>query len=137
MLLFSHMEIPKDILIDQGAPFISCLIVYLCQLLQMKHLRMSIYHPQIDGLIECFNQTLKQMLQWVVDEEGRIWDLGSPLFLLRDSNGPHRIHPFQAPLGTVGYGPLNLGRTALTAQLPQRVCIGHARVDQLRGPDHP
>lgn len=41
----------------------------LCKLLQVKHLHTSVYHPQTDGLVEHFNQTLKRMLKRVVMEE--------------------------------------------------------------------
>lgn len=37
-------------------------MVGLCWVLQVKCLRTSVYHPQIDGLMEQFNQTLKRML---------------------------------------------------------------------------
>lgn len=48
----------------------------LCQLLQIKHLQTSVYHLQTDGLVERFTHTMKRMLlQWVVNEEGRYWDL--------------------------------------------------------------
>lgn len=56
-------------------PFISKLTVDLCRLLQVKHLRTSLYHPQMDDLVERFNQTLKQMLRWVVDDNGGNSDL--------------------------------------------------------------
>lgn len=62
MLLFSRVGIPKEILTDQGMPFMSKLMVDLYQLLQVKHLRTSVYHHQTDDLVESFNQTLKQML---------------------------------------------------------------------------
>lgn len=42
----------------------------LCQLLQGSHLKTSVYHLQTDGLVECFNQTLKQMLKRVVTDGG-------------------------------------------------------------------
>lgn len=42
-----------------------------CWLLQVCLL---VYQLQTDGLIECFNQTLKQMLWWVVADGGRDWD---------------------------------------------------------------
>lgn len=63
----------KDLLIDHGTLFISKLMVELCQLLQVKHLctSVSFSHPQTNGLVERFNQTLKSMLCWVVTEEGR------------------------------------------------------------------
>lgn len=47
----------------------------LSRLLQVCHLRTSVYHPQTDGLVEGFNQTLKRMLHQVVDMEGCNWDL--------------------------------------------------------------
>lgn len=50
VLLFSQVSIPKDILSDQGTPFISQVLQDLCQLLQMKHVHSSVYHPQTDGL---------------------------------------------------------------------------------------
>lgn len=75
MILFSHVRIPKDILTDQGMPFMSKLMVFLCRLLQVKHLRTSISHPQTDGLVERLNQTLKTMLRWVVNKDGTNWDL--------------------------------------------------------------
>lgn len=62
MLIFSWVGIPKDLLTNQGTPFRSKLIVDLCQLLQVKHLRISVYHTQTDGLIKHFSQTLKKML---------------------------------------------------------------------------
>lgn len=37
----------------------------LCQLLQVWRLHTSAYHPQTDGLVKCFNQTLKRMLRHV------------------------------------------------------------------------
>lgn len=62
VLLYNHMAIPNDILIDQGMPFVPKLMIDLCRLLQDKHLKTSVYHPQTDGLVERFNQTLKRML---------------------------------------------------------------------------
>lgn len=75
---FSCMGIPKHILTDQGTPFMSNLMIDLCRLLQVKNLRTSVYHLQTDGLVQRFNQTRKQLLQWVVDEDGRNWDLLLP-----------------------------------------------------------
>lgn len=62
----------------QGTSFMSCLMVDLSRVLQVKHLKMSVYHLQIDGLVEQFNQTLKWILRKVVDKERRTWDLPLP-----------------------------------------------------------
>lgn len=47
----------------------------LCRLLQVHHLKTSVYNPHTDNLIEWFNQTLKQMLQQVVADGGHIYGL--------------------------------------------------------------
>ncbi|KAL1279405.1 hypothetical protein QQF64_026078 [Cirrhinus molitorella] len=69
-LLASRVGISKEILTDQGTPFMSRLIADMCRLLVVKQLRTSVYHPQTDGLVERFNQTLKQMLRRVAAEDG-------------------------------------------------------------------
>lgn len=82
MLLFSHVGIPKDILIDQGTPFTSHLMVDLYWFLQVKHLSRSLYHPQTNRDIKRFKQTLKRMLWKVVAEEGKNWALLLPMSFL-------------------------------------------------------
>lgn len=57
--MFTRTGIPKEILTDQGTPFMSKVTKELCKLLKIKHLRTSVYHPQTDGLVERFNKTLK------------------------------------------------------------------------------
>lgn len=78
MLLFSQVGIPKDILTNQGKSFTSCLVQGLRQLLRVRHLCTSVHHPQIDGLVEDFNQTLNCMLRRVFDTVVRNWDLLLP-----------------------------------------------------------
>lgn len=51
MALFSRLGILKDLLTDQGTPFISKLMLDLRQPLQVKHLKISAYHPQTDGVL--------------------------------------------------------------------------------------
>lgn len=75
------MGFPKDLLTDQGTPFVLKLIFDVYQLLQLKQFRMSMHHPQKDGLIGKFNQTLKRMHRRVVEEDGRNWDFLLPYVL--------------------------------------------------------
>lgn len=58
----------------------------ICQMLGIRQLRMSIYHPQTNGLVEHLNGTSKRLLQWCVQEKPQSWDLIliSLLFALRD-----------------------------------------------------
>lgn len=55
-----------EILTDQGTLFISRLMADLCKLFKVKQLRVTVYHPQTDRLVERFNHTLKRMLRRVV-----------------------------------------------------------------------
>jgi len=57
--LFSHVGVPDEILTDQGTNFMSTLLDEIYQLLHIKKIRTTPYHPQTDGLVERFNGTLK------------------------------------------------------------------------------
>ena len=61
MILFSRVGIVGEILTDQGACFMSRVIKDLLSMLQVRHLRTSVYHPQTDGLVERF----KSFHQWM------------------------------------------------------------------------
>ena len=47
----------------------------------MKEIRTTPYHPEIDGLVEWFNGTLKQMLRKCVDVTAKDWDKWLPFIL--------------------------------------------------------
>ncbi len=72
------MEIPKEILTDQGMNIISQLLTEVYRLLHVNGLCMSPYHPQTD---ERFNQTLKEMLRKTAVKEGKDWDKLIPYVL--------------------------------------------------------
>ena len=55
--------IPRKSLTDQGSNFQSQLLCDLYWLLHIDALCASPYHPQTDGLVERFNQTLNRMLK--------------------------------------------------------------------------
>ena len=109
--LFARHGIPKEILTDQGTNFTSQLLLELYRMLWVKAIRTTPYHPQTDGLVERFNQTLKQMLRKTIDEEGSEWDKLLPcvLFAYREvpqsSNG---FSPFELIYGRDVRGPLDV-----------------------------
>ena len=49
--LFSRVGVPDEILTDQGANFTSSLITCLYNLMGVKPIKTSPYHPQTDGLV--------------------------------------------------------------------------------------
>ncbi|XP_075769237.1 uncharacterized protein LOC112544884 [Pelodiscus sinensis] len=69
------------------------------QVLQIRKLRTSVYHPQTDGLVERFNRTLKGMLRKFAQDEPREWDklLPALMFAVRE-----------VPQASLGYSPFEL-----------------------------
>ena len=78
VLLFSRVGIPAEILTDQGTNFMSALLKELYQQLSIASIRTSPYHPQTDGLVERFNQTLKVMLRKFTTADNHDWDKDLP-----------------------------------------------------------
>ncbi len=134
-LLSSRVGIPAEILTDQGTPFMSRLMADLCRLLKVKQLRTTVYHPQTDGLVERFNQTLKQMLRRVVAEDKRDWDLMIPYVLFGIREVPQAstgFTPFELLFGRQPRGLLDVAKEAWEQQpAAHRSVIEHVR--EMRG----
>lgn len=43
----------------------------MCRLMRVTQMLTSVYHPQTDGLEECFYKTLKSMLCKLIEEDGK------------------------------------------------------------------
>lgn len=54
--------VPRELLSDRGANFLSKLVAEVCRLVGTKKINTSTYHPQTDGLVERFHRTLLDML---------------------------------------------------------------------------
>jgi hypothetical protein len=65
---------PSSICSDLGVNFEAELFKYLCELLKIKKLRSTAYHPQTNGEVERVNRTLKQLLKCYVNEQQNNWD---------------------------------------------------------------
>lgn len=107
---FSRVGFPQEILTDHGNNFMSKLLKDVYQLLGIRGLRTTPYHPQTDGLTERFNQTLKQMLRKFVDDTGSDWDQWLPYLLFAYRKVPQASTGF-SPFELFGHevrGPLTL-----------------------------
>ncbi|XP_040019919.2 uncharacterized protein LOC144383704 isoform X3 [Gasterosteus aculeatus] len=128
-LLSTSLGIPKEILTDQGTPFMSRVMKELCALLKIKQLRTSVYHPQTDGLVERFNKTLKSMLRKAVGEDGRNWDHLLPYLLFAVREVPQSstgFSPFELLLSYRPRGLLDIAKEAWEEQpCQQRTLIEH------------
>ncbi len=109
--LFSRVGIPEEILTDQGTNFTSRLMGQLNKQLGITAIRTTPYHPQTDGLVERFNQTLKNMLRKFVADTGRDWDKWLPFVLFAYREVPQAstgFAPFELLYGWQVQGPLDL-----------------------------
>ena len=59
---------------DQGPNFTSKVFTHLCDMLNIRKSRTTPYHPQSDGLVERFNQTLQNLLRSCVNNYRDNWD---------------------------------------------------------------
>ena len=111
--VFARVGVPQEILTDQGSNFTSQLLAELYRLLHVQSIRTSPYHPQMDGLVERFNQTLKSMLRKSVDKEGKNWDKMIPYLLFAYREVPQSstgFSPFELLYGREVRGPLDILR---------------------------
>ena len=87
--IIPFFRVPERLLSDCGTIFLSQLIMDLCEILGIKKINTTAYHPQCDGMIERFNHTLKSMLRKHAARFGNQWDryLSGILWFYR--NTPH------------------------------------------------
>ena len=98
---------------DQGSNFTSQLLTELYRMLHIHRIKTTPYHPQTDGLVERFNQTLKSMLWKAATQEGRDWDKMIPFLLFAYREVPQSstgFSPFELLCGKSVRGPLDLLR---------------------------
>ncbi|XP_064399260.1 uncharacterized protein LOC135345747 [Halichondria panicea] len=115
MTLFSRVGIPEEILTDQGSNFTSTLLTEIYRMLHVHPIRTTPYHPQTDGLVERFNQTLKRMLRKATKDEGKDWDKVIPYLLFAYREVPQSstgFSPFELLYGRSVRGPLDIVREA-------------------------
>ena len=109
--LSAGVGVPKEVLTDQGSNFTSQLLVELYRLLNVRPIHTSPYHPQTDGLVERFNQTLKAMLRKTATDEGKDWDKLLPYLLFAYREVPQAstgFSPFELLYGWQVRGPLDI-----------------------------
>ena len=111
--VFARVGVPQEILTDQGSNFTSQLLAELYRLLHVHPIRTSPYHPQTDGLVERFNQTLKSMLRRTAAGDGKDWDKYIPYLLFAYREVPQAstgFSPFELVYGRSVRGPLDVLR---------------------------
>ncbi len=102
---------PKHIQSDQGTNFMSNVFAKVMKQLAIKHHVSSAYHPQSQGAIERFHQTLKSMLRTFCVEHEKEWDEHIPLLLFAVRNTTQASLGFSSSELVFGHtvrGPLKI-----------------------------
>ncbi len=109
--MFARTGIPDEILTDRGSNFTSDLMHELYEMLGIRGIRTSAYHPQTDGMVERFNGTLKTGLKKFVQDYQGQWHKALPFILFAYRETPHTttgFSPFELLLGRNPTGPLDI-----------------------------
>ncbi|XP_063959750.1 uncharacterized protein LOC135155081 [Lytechinus pictus] len=109
--VFCRVGVPQEILTDRGSQFTSDMMKEVSRLLSIKQLTTTPYHPSCNGLVERFNQTLKQILKRVCADRPNDWDryIGPVLFAYRSApQASLRYSPFELIYGRQVRGPLDI-----------------------------
>ncbi|XP_030271730.1 uncharacterized protein LOC115581049 isoform X3 [Sparus aurata] len=96
---FSVFGLPKVIQTDQGTNFKSKVFAQVLKTLSIKHVTSSPYHPESQGALERFHQTMKAMLRKFCFDSQKDWDDGVPFVLFAAR---------EAVQESLGFSPMNL-----------------------------
>ena len=86
----------------------------VCELLDIKKTRTTAYHPQSDGMVERFNQTLEAQLSKFADHNQRYWDQHLPFLMMAYRSAVH---------DTTGNTPARM-MLSRDLKLPVDLCFG-------------
>lgn len=110
---FAQVGIPREIQSDQGSNFTSKVFKEAMSRLGVRQILSTAYHPQSQGVLERFHQTLKSTLRAYCEQYSREWDEGLPflLFALREAEQEStKYSPFDLIFGHQVRGPLAILR---------------------------
>ncbi|XP_026119724.1 uncharacterized protein LOC113098887 [Carassius auratus] len=108
---FSMFGLPKIVQSDQGTNFLSKIFTQVLKTLNISLRISSAYHPESQGALERFHQTMKAMLRRYCMDTSKDWDEGIPLVLfvareaVQDSLG---FSPADLVFGHTVRGPLKM-----------------------------
>ena len=91
--------VPEMLISDHGTNLLSTLMKEVSEVMGMRKINTTAYHPQAYGLVENFNRTLQAMIAKSVDVFGIDWDEYLPQLLFAYRTKPHE---------STGESPFNL-----------------------------
>ena len=111
MKFFTMVGLPRTVQSDRGTNFTSMVFAQTMKELGIKHIVSSAYHPESQGALERYHQTLKNMMKTYCLGRKKDWDEGVPLLLfatrevVQESLG---FSPFELVFGHAVRGPLQM-----------------------------
>jgi len=114
--IFARVGVPGEVMSHRGTQFTSELMTEVGQLLSMKQLSTTPYHPQCNGLVERFNATLKTMTRRMCSED---WDRYIDALLFAYRENPQEslgFAPFEMLYGRSVKGPFQILRQLWTRE---------------------
>lgn len=129
--------VPEQLLTDQGTNFVSRVMKEVYDLLGIKKLQTTAYHPECNGAVERLNQTLVTMLSHYVAHDQRDWDRWLPFAVHAYNTAVHEgtnETPFFLLHGRDAAIPSIVGETPrmhyntmedYRAELAQRLSVSH------------
>ena len=112
---FTHYGIPQVVQSDRGTNFTSNLFQKVMKSLGVTHNFSAIYHPESQGVLERYHQTLKEVLTKYCIEHEQDWDEGLPFILFAIRNITQEslgFSPAELLYGRELRGPLKVLRDA-------------------------
>ena len=122
LIFFTRYGLPKEIQSDQGSNFMSHVFQEVMYELGIKQINSSAYHPQSQGALERYHQTLKMMIKSYCQENPGEWDKGIPYLLFASRDTPNEstgFTPFELVFGHEPRGPLKVVKEQLLSDIQE------------------
>lgn len=119
---FTKFGIPKTLQSDCGTNFTSRFFRKKMSELGVHHVTSSPYHPESQGQVERFHQTLKSVIKKFCIETGNEWDKEVPFALFAIRSVPNEtlgFSPFDLVFGHSVHGPLEVVREHWEGEAPE------------------
>ncbi|XP_076059649.1 uncharacterized protein LOC143036286 [Oratosquilla oratoria] len=113
---FTKWGLPRELQTDQGSVFLSREVMQSLGALGITKVTSSAYHPQSQGALERYHQTLKTMLRKWCLENDTGWDQALPYLLFAVREVPNEslgLSPFALVFGHEVRGPLKVLKECL------------------------
>ena len=86
--------VPRQLLSDRGSQFMSTIAAEVNNLMGIKKLNTTAFHPQTNGKVEKFNNTLLDMISMYVGMKQKDWDQFLPYAIFAYNTSRHQLNQF-------------------------------------------